>query len=114
MHPAEESRRNSTPGAYSHYDTHVRQHGRARDAGEEIMADAGALRGPAVAGHAGAVVQHVGDVQLHAAVHPRESASLPRPRSTSCILTSLFLCRRSSERNAAGASETEAEDRRRS
>jgi len=35
------------------------------------MADAGALRGPAVAGHAGAVVQHVGDVQLHLAVHSR-------------------------------------------
>lgn len=39
------------------------------------MADAGALRGPAVAGHAGAVIQHVGDVQLHLAVHSR-----PDPR----------------------------------
>lgn len=34
----------------------IGQHGRIRDAGEKIMADAGALRGPAVAGHAGAVV----------------------------------------------------------
>ncbi|KYM85464.1 hypothetical protein ALC53_04707 [Atta colombica] len=43
------------------------------------MADAGALRGPAVAGHARAIVEHVGDVQLHIAVHPRESASEQRP-----------------------------------
>lgn len=49
----------------------IGQHGCIRDAGEKIMADAGALRGPAVAGHAGAVVQHVGDVQLHLAVHSR-------------------------------------------
>lgn len=64
--------------AYSSLGTHViGQHGRTRDAGEKIMADAGALRGPAVAGHAGAVVQHVGDVQLHLAVHSRRTRRKP-------------------------------------
>jgi len=59
------------------------------------MADAGALRGPAVAGHAGAIVEYVGDIQLHIAVHPRESASEQRPelpeRSTSRSNLSLSL-----------------------
>lgn len=49
--------------------THIiGQHGRVRDAGEKIMADARALRCSAVTGHAGAVVQRVRDVQLHVAV----------------------------------------------
>lgn len=53
----------------------VGQHGCVRDAGKKIMADTGALRSPAVAGYAGAIVEHVGDLQLHVGVHPRESAS---------------------------------------
>lgn len=71
----------------------IRQHGPVRDAGEKIMADAGALRGPAVAGHAGAVVEHVANVQLHVAVHPREIRASRElgDRSTRSVLTSLSL-----------------------
>lgn len=61
--------------------THVvGQHGRVRDAGEKIMADTGALRGAAVAGHAGAVVERVGDIQLHVAVSLRVATYRSRMR----------------------------------
>lgn len=73
------------------------------------MADAGALRGPAVAGHAGAVVEHIGDVQLHVSrltlANPRRSRETEVRRVSNLSLL-LPLSRRSSERNAASASES--------
>ncbi|KAL6258074.1 hypothetical protein P5V15_009990 [Pogonomyrmex californicus] len=75
-------------GGHSPAGTYVtRQHGRVRDAGEKIMADAGTLRGPAVAGPAGAVVERVvGSFQLHVArmtarVASKAEAGLERYRA---------------------------------
>jgi len=75
------------------------------------MADAGALRRPAVAGHAGAVVEHVGDVQLHvcrSTSRNRVGAEIGVRRVLTSPSPSLFP-ERSSGRNA---SETETDDRR--
>lgn len=78
------------------------------------MADAGALRGPAVAGHAGAVVQHVGDVQLHLAVHSRGPAE--NRESEHVVVYNLsrlqLVSRDRNTRKIIGAREKEREKRR--
>jgi hypothetical protein len=55
------------------------------------MADAGALRGPAIAGHAGAVVEHVGHVQLHVVCSPRRDGPTSERRDSRIARYNLFL-----------------------